>query len=351
MDNKKITVYQISMTYIGTVIGAGFASGQEILQFFVKFGIKGFYGILVSTIMFIIFGKIIMSFGKKLNSSSHQSIIRYVGGDVFGPLLDWSITIFLFMTLTAMIAGTGALLHQQFNLSYLWGNLLMTVITALTVISGIHGIILSISIAIPLLIISIIVIGAISFLTASPDLTFMIIDIGKSTFIENWALAALLYSAYNVTLSTAVLGPLGVEAKREKSIKWGAVWGGIGLGMGSLIIFFILFTDISGISNLEIPMIYIAGKISWQIKWLYCIVLIIAVYTTAVGNLFGISARFKEIKGLNFISGKAVLFTSIAAFVSGYFGFKNMVMYIYPLSGFIGIVFIGCIICKLITKN
>lgn len=37
-------VLSISMAFVGLSVGAGFASGQEVLQFFVKFGMKGVLG-------------------------------------------------------------------------------------------------------------------------------------------------------------------------------------------------------------------------------------------------------------------------------------------------------------------
>ena len=42
-------ILKVVFVIIGTLIGAGFASGQEIYTFFFSFGIKGLIGILVSS--------------------------------------------------------------------------------------------------------------------------------------------------------------------------------------------------------------------------------------------------------------------------------------------------------------
>ncbi|MDQ7864677.1 hypothetical protein RCO48_36995 [Peribacillus frigoritolerans] len=42
--------------YIGIIIGAGFASGQEVLQFFTSFGIYSVLGIVVATVLFAFLG-------------------------------------------------------------------------------------------------------------------------------------------------------------------------------------------------------------------------------------------------------------------------------------------------------
>ena len=46
-----INVFQIVSVIIGTLIGAGFASGQEIYLFFFSYGIIGIIGILISSII------------------------------------------------------------------------------------------------------------------------------------------------------------------------------------------------------------------------------------------------------------------------------------------------------------
>ena len=156
MKKKKITSLKVAATYIGTVVGAGFATGQEILQFFTKFGIMGLAGILVSTIMFILFGYIIMDLGKKLGAHSHLEIIKYSDNGMTGKIVDSIITFFLFGSFTSMIAGTGALFIQQFGLTSLMGNILMAVITAVTVLTGINGVINSISFVVPFLLAAVI---------------------------------------------------------------------------------------------------------------------------------------------------------------------------------------------------
>lgn len=43
---------QIALAYMSVVIGGGFASGQEVLQFFTGYGLIGIAGTLVSGLLF-----------------------------------------------------------------------------------------------------------------------------------------------------------------------------------------------------------------------------------------------------------------------------------------------------------
>jgi uncharacterized membrane protein YkvI len=47
---------KISTAYIGAVIGAGFASGQEIMQFFILHDGKGLTGAVLATLLFSYLG-------------------------------------------------------------------------------------------------------------------------------------------------------------------------------------------------------------------------------------------------------------------------------------------------------
>lgn len=336
MKKKGISTLSVAATYIGTIVGAGFATGQEILQFFTRFGITGLLGLVFCAVMFALFGYIIMRLGKQLHARSHMEIIRYAGGKTLGVIVDIIITFFLFGALTAMFAGTGALFKQEFQLPEILGSLMMAVITAVTVLTGINGVIKSISFVVPFLLIAVIGTSIYSIVTAPPDFTAPVSSIGESSLISNWFLAAVLYVSYNTIISIAVLGPLGVKARNNKVIRNGAILGGIGLGIGSIMIFFALAGHLGSISNLEVPMIYIASKIAGPVQLIYTIVLIAEIYTTAVGSLYGFTSRIAEIVKLD---GKWIVFlATAAALVASQFGFSNLVKYLYPLVGYGGII-------------
>lgn len=344
MGKKGVSTLKVAATYIGTVVGAGFATGQEVLQFFNRFGALGLVGIIFSSMLFIIFGYIIMDFGRKLHSRSHKEIIKYSSGSMLGTLIDLLITFFLFGSFTAMIAGTGAMFTQQFNLLGLIGNIFMAVISALTVMTGINGVINSISIVVPFLLTTVISTGILSFFNSPPNITAVVSNLGKSLLISNWIMASVLYVSYNIIISIAVLGPLGSEAKDIKSIKDGAFLGGLGLGLGAIMIYLTLSGNITEISHLEVPMIAVAGRISNTAQIIYAVVLIAEIYTTAVGALYGFTSRITNIQRNPLKSRLVIIIVTIAALLASQFGFSNIVKYLYPAVGYGGIIFLICLI-------
>lgn len=49
-------VITIALAYIGVVVGAGFASGQEVLQYFVAHGKIGMMAVLMTAILMALVG-------------------------------------------------------------------------------------------------------------------------------------------------------------------------------------------------------------------------------------------------------------------------------------------------------
>jgi len=89
-------------------------------------------------------------------------------------------------------------------------------------------------------------------------------------------------------------------------------------------------------------MAFIAGKFALSIQIIYVVVLLAEVYTTAVGSLFGFSARVygKRGKKGTLIIGGVTLF----AFIAAQFGFSNLVKYMFPIVGYAGVVMLGALL-------
>ena len=108
--------------------------------------------------------------------------------------------------------------------------------------------------------------------------------------LRNWLWSAILDISYNIVPSMSILGPLGREAGNRKTIRKGALLGGLGLGIGSAAIFLTLYINADSVKNLEVPMIMIVRRISPVVQILYAIALLAEIYTSAVGDIYGFAA-------------------------------------------------------------
>ncbi len=341
-SGRRVSALQIAGVYIGTVVGAGFASGQEMLQFFAVYGDLGYVGLAIVTLLFAVFGWIIMDLGFNLGSTSYLQITRYAGGKWIGGFTDLVIGFFLFGGLAAMFAGAGAMLHQVFGLPAILGASVMALLTVLTVMSGLSGVINSITIVVPFLILSAVGVSVASFFVNPVPVSPVDIGVMENPVVGNWFLSAILYVSYNTVTTIAVLGPVGATARDRRAFRWGAVIGGLGLGVGALAIFLAIKANIAGLYGVEIPMLAISARISPLMQTVYAFVLVAEIYTTAVADLYGFTARvvgagsprFKLITVL--VAVLALLFSQI--------GFVSLVRYLYPSVGYAGVIFLGCLV-------
>lgn len=108
-DQKKI--FRIVMAFIGIFTGAGFASGQEIMQYFTSFGLWGIAGSLVATILFGFVGMILLDLGSRYNANSHLDVFDTIANKVVSRIIDVVLLVTLFRIGVVMIAGAGSNLN------------------------------------------------------------------------------------------------------------------------------------------------------------------------------------------------------------------------------------------------
>jgi uncharacterized membrane protein YkvI len=329
-SSTKLTPWKLAGIYIGTVVGAGFASGQEVLQYFGFWGWRGIWAIILATILFSIYGAIVFQLGHRWKANSHREIVMKSGGPVIGSLVDAVITFFLLGAFTAMAAGAGAVFQEQFGLPALLGNFFMIAISVATVLLGIEGVLSAIGFVAPILVGSVLIISMVTVLTTPVQWHWADPAVAA---VANWPLSAVTYVSYNLVLAIAVLAPAGSLAE-EKYLKRGAWWGGIGLGASILAIHLAIMTQVPRAAEFEVPMLYLVRQALGRLAPLYSLVLLAEVYTTAAGSLFGFVARWTDVKGPR--SVKITLLSSIAAFVGSQLGFSQLVAKLFSAVGYAG---------------
>src|SRR5690625_5044745 len=152
-------VLKMGSAFIGIIVGAGFASGQEILQYFTSFGHLGTIGAIVATALFAYLGMTLTKLGSRLKATSHKKAIYAISGRYLGYVVDAIIIFTLFGVGVVMIAGAGSTVNQQFGLPVFIGSLIMTILVMLAMtlkVDKVIGVIASIT---PFLLIFIMIIS------------------------------------------------------------------------------------------------------------------------------------------------------------------------------------------------
>ncbi|CAM5199679.1 hypothetical protein OURE66S_04649 [Oligella ureolytica] len=148
----------IAMAYMSVVIGGGFASGREVVEFFTGYGVWGIGGSIVSAFLFAFVGMQIAQISSRMQAKSHNQVLARLFGTTGGALIDVILNFFLYGVGVIMLAGAGAALGQQFGWAPITGSIVMTVLVILTLCLNLKSIIYLISAVIPFLLLIIIAI-------------------------------------------------------------------------------------------------------------------------------------------------------------------------------------------------
>lgn len=317
-----LTVLKVSFTIVGTLIGAGFASGKEITTFFGCYGNMGYIFIVLFCIVFA-FGIIYFSSLKK------ESIPK--------PLqkaINIAICISEIISITAMMAGLSSILSMLFinNIPFY----LSLILIFLIIICGVKGLTTTNLILIPILFISIVIFGVIGATSVSSF---------KLTTTSSSGIFKLMSFPLYIGLNLFSIFPIALEFGRVQTRKerlFSAI-------LSSAIILVLMFCFCTTILNVdsqsalsELPLvIYILTKAP-NLTLIVVSTLAIAIITTIISDGFVVRGMLL-CKGETFANIVFAIIFVCAYFLSN-FGFAQIVETFYPINGLLGLLLLIAIV-------
>lgn len=334
----------ISSVYVGTVLGAGFASGQEMMKFFAYYGCKGMFGLLLTGMLFGIISYMVLTIVYQYKCKSYIDFMNLIVGENLRKYLDSIVMIFMFVCFCAMFAGCGALFKQHFHLPYYIGVSLIAIGCFLTFIFEVKGILTINTILAPFLLVGTLVIGIYIWY----DQTTLTTSIYQNTFSlvkNNWITSSIIYVAYNCITAIVVLASIGELLNENITAVLSSILGGVSLGVIGIVLGIVLLTNYNEVINYEIPLLAIIVKYSELIQYIYILLIFSAMFTTAVANGFGLIDMIKKSKPyLRKHHWTVNLLIVLSAVLFSGIGFSNMVGRVYPIFGYLGIFQLLCIV-------
>ena len=326
---------KIAAIYASVFLGAGFASGQELLYYFVGFGRIGLLGIVIAGLLFALTGWAVLRICRREGISNYHMLMQHLFGPKFGGLMEGAVVMFLFCLFVAMLAGAGATGREAFGLPFTIGSLVVGACVFLVLCFGLTGVVKINVVLAPFMLFGGIFIGLFTF--------FMRTSPAFSTFSQSplaiaWLLSAAVYASYNLVTGIPILAATSGMATTKKDATIGGLLGGGVILLLGICMALPLFLYRVNIVNLEIPFLYIVTRYGGglrKFRLFYLAVLISAIMTTAACNAFAVSEWLKtrefgsKVKIAAWLCGVGV--------VCSHIGFSNIVAYVYPLFGFLGL--------------
>ncbi len=342
-QKTNLNLLNVALMFVGAIMGAGFASGREIWQFFGVFGRQGRIGILLIAVLFVVLGMMTAYLARILGTNDMGRIIAPGGNPKIENLVSWFMAIMLFTVLINMTAAGGALLHQNFGISRLVGGVLIGVLFIVTVLGEFERISRVFRYIMPVLFAAVILISVLA-VTANLGASAQREPVKPSPIAGNWVLAACLYISYNILAMIPIVATSSVNAKSEKSAMLGSGLGGIFLGVLAFTIVLALQKDMQFAQAMDMPMLAYAGRISKGAGIIYSVLLFAAIYASATSNFYGFTTKLRTDEK----KSRKVILSACLAFLLGLVGFKNVVAYMFPIEGYLGFAIIAMLLVNFV---
>ena len=330
-------VFQIAAVFIGTVVGAGLASGKEITQFFTSFGVTSFLGILFCGVFYVLMGSIIAKIGIKYNLNSYSDVLKIISPNLLGKITGVITTFYLISSASIILAGSGALINQFFGIPKIIGSLIMLCIACVFLLRGTEGLIEVNSFIVPALLCTITLILVLYFLFCKDSISLQYISSFEPPK-DGVFISTILYAGYNILCCSGVLVPLSNETKSSKTMVYGIALGALGLTLLSGAINLLLLANQPYIFELEIPLLLVTQRFGNVIQALLLVIIWLEMFSTEVSDVYSISKTLEQSFNINFKKG--IFIVLAVALPISQIGFSNLISTLYPLFGLLSLIFI-----------
>lgn len=349
MGKKEVSLKNVIL-FAGAIcaylIGSGFATGQEVLQFFTTSGTKG----LLATIIFLVImsasAYTLCGVGQKKKFKNPYDIFEYYCGKVVGRVYVWYSVLLNYCIFVVMLAGGGATINQYYGAPIYMGTGLIALLALGTAILGMEKLIKIIGVIGPVKILFVAILGitAVVNLFGHPTLlaeaTKAIPALGLKSASSNWAWSGALYTFLCLMMSIPFLVNCGASAKSLKEARMIGLVGSIAFTGAIVMLVMSELVNFKLIIGKQVPTLAIAASISPVLESIFSILIVVAIYSAVASLLLMTVRKFAVDKTKKFNIIAAVL-TAVGMIFGGVIPFDKLVNILYPLAGYSAIVFIG----------
>lgn len=345
------SVLKIGGAFMAWVIGSGFATGQEVLQFFSSFGYWSYGVVLINLAGFIIMGYFLLHFGFANRQNENYDPFLFFCGKRLGKAYAILVTCTLLLLIPVLFAGAGAALYEYYGIPHLIGSAIMAIVVLAVYLIGFERMVSILSSLSPVIIIFSIGVGIITILRDYGNFSQIPAYTASLSLYQaapHWALSGLLYVSLNFMPASTYFSQLGKNAGSQKELKYGVIVGGSALILSIAVISTAILLNCSNTAGLDIPVLYLAKKIFYWLGALFSIILVVGIFSSSSLMLWSVCSRL-PVREKNANRLLAVGIVVCAYFVS-LLPFNSLVAAFYPFIGYIGLPFIICILIKSFKK-
>ena len=342
---KRRTNWGQAFKFMGAVlafaIGSGFATGQELLQYFTAYGYQSILVGIVFLIIFIYSNYCFAVAGNREKFTKGSQVFQYYCGRYLGTVFDYFSVLFCYLSFIVMVAGAASTLRQQYGLPLVLGGVILTVLACVTVMFGLDSIVDVISKIGPVLVVIALFIGVYSFIAAIMGGTVsegaQLVRTGEVAVMKassNWFMAGASYGGFCLLWFAGFMAQLGAKNNMRELMIGQALSGTFNI-TACVIVGFALLGNVASVAGLQIPNLLLAEKIWAPFAYIFAVIIFAAFYTTSCPLLWTAASRFtaegtRKFKLLTVVLAAAGLIIALAV------PFNVLLNYVYVINGYGG---------------
>ena len=321
-------IIAVSCGYAAAVIGAGFASGQEIVSFFVKYGRYSIIGILIACAIFSLFSCAVLCVCAEKHIYNYSDFLESIfpSAHVCGAVKMMTL-VFAAAAVCVMTACAAEMGAATADVPRIFGAAVFTIVCGIVFFLG-NRKIMKINSALGAVIVFGIIFTCLYILRFREHQT--------AAVEPSMIMSGITYAGYNLLTAGTILAGMSRNIRgKGEAVLCSAVSGFILFVMIALI-WGVLSIYYGKINLGEIPMLTMALRQNKVLGAFYAVMLIFAVLTTAVSNGFGVIDILHEKTGRK----TAVLILLLLSFCMSGAGFSTLINTAYRICGYVGMVIV-----------
>ena len=335
------------------LIGSGFATGQEIMQYFASYGFWGVFGTGAIVLALISFVSIqFLAVGQREQFDKPSRIFEYYAGRYVGKFFDYFSILFVFLSFTVMVAGAGAVFEEHYNLPTWVGGFGLTALVAITVLFGLNSLVDVIGKIGPLIVVIAVGLGIVGIINADTGLLDghnLVGELDVQQASNNWFIAGLSYVGFCMLWLAAFLTALGKTVPTQREARAGGLGGGVIFSLACVIVGLGLLANIERVAGMQIPMLVLASDIAPFVASLISLMILAGIYTTAIPLLWTVSSRIYP-DGTARYKYLTIALALVGTIIGLWLPFDQMVNIVYVLNGYVGAVLLAIMIVVTIWR-
>lgn len=328
---------KIALAFVGLLVGAGFATGAEVIQYFVGFGWIGILGAGLAGVLVALGGAVILQLGSVFLAADHKVVFRSVSHPVMARILDVTVTVTLFAIGFVMLAGAGSTLAQQLGWLTWAGAGLMTALALVTGMLDVEKVSAIISLITPLIILAVVAGFVHVLLTHEGSFTANeALAVQAATPVAPWWLSSVNYFGLVVVMAVSMCLVIGGSITNPREAFAGGLTGGLLYTVLLLLASVLLYLGYAEIGRADVPMLQLFASIAPWLGWTMVVVIYLMIYNTAIGMFYALGRRLTAERPGRY--RPVFIGVTLLAFAVSFVGFGDLMNVVYPALGYLGIV-------------